>query len=51
MTFPDGRIKDGYFEDSVFKGQTKIVESSEAETTAKEEAKTNQSPKNTPFYP
>ena len=25
MTFPDGRIKDGYFENNVFKGNTQMV--------------------------
>lgn len=24
MTFPDGRIKDGYFENNIFKGKTQI---------------------------
>jgi hypothetical protein len=31
MTFPDGRIKDGYFENNVFKGNTQIQEGSAAE--------------------
>jgi hypothetical protein len=25
MTFPDGRVKDGYFENNVFKGNTQMV--------------------------
>ena len=25
MSFPDGRIKDGYFENNVFKGNTQII--------------------------
>jgi hypothetical protein len=25
MTFPDGRIKDGYFDNNVFKGNTHIM--------------------------
>ena len=25
MTFPDGRIKDGFFHNNVFKGNTQIV--------------------------
>jgi len=25
MTFPDGRVKDGYFENNVFKGNTQIL--------------------------
>ena len=25
MSFPDGRIKDGYFENNVFKGNTQIL--------------------------
>jgi len=49
MTFPDGRIKDGYFDNNVFKGQTKIVEGSRADLRAKEEAKTNQSAKDGPL--
>ena len=49
MTFPDGRIKDGYFDNNVFKGQTKMVEGSHAGVKAKEEAKTSQPPKDTPF--
>ena len=31
MTFPDGRIKDGYFENNVFKGNTHVTEGSAAE--------------------
>lgn len=27
MTFPDGRVKDGYFENNVFKGNTQILAS------------------------
>lgn len=36
MTFPDGRIKDGYFENNVFKGATQIQEGSAAEHQIKE---------------
>ena len=25
MSFPDGRIKDGFFENNVFKGNTQVV--------------------------
>jgi len=28
MTFPDGRIKDGMFEDNIFKGAIKVKEGS-----------------------
>ena len=28
MTFPDGRVKDGYFENNVFKGNTQIANDS-----------------------
>lgn len=28
MTFPDGRVKDGYFENNVFKGNTMTSENS-----------------------
>ncbi len=31
MTFPDGRIKDGYFDNNVFKGKTEIEEGSKTD--------------------
>ena len=31
MNFPDGRIKDGYFENNIFKGKTTIKGGSQAE--------------------
>mmetsp|Transcript_24223 Transcript_24223/g.37326 ORF Transcript_24223/g.37326 Transcript_24223/m.37326 type:complete len:126 (+) Transcript_24223:1554-1931(+) len=37
MTFPDGRIKDGYFDNNVFKGKTEIEEGSKADQLLKEE--------------
>lgn len=39
MTFPDGRIKDGYFENNVFKGHTQIQEGSSVEQKLQEENK------------
>jgi len=37
MTFPDGRIKDGYFENNVFKGNMEVSQGSKAESILKEE--------------
>jgi len=31
MTFPDGRIKDGYFENNHFKGSIKVKDGSDAD--------------------
>lgn len=39
MTFPDGRIKDGFFERNVFKGATKVQKGSEADIKTREETK------------
>lgn len=36
MTFPDGRIKDGLFENNVFKGSMKVAEGSMAEAQIEE---------------
>ena len=36
MTFPDGRIKDGYFENNVFKGNTQVQEGSQVEQQIRE---------------
>ena len=39
MTFPDGRIKDGFFEKNIFKGAIKVTEGSAADKRTKEELK------------
>ena len=46
MTFPDGRIKDGYFENNIFKGKTEVQEGSEVEKIMQDEKQStiNESP-------
>lgn len=42
MTFPDGRIKDGIFDNNIFKGNVQVVEGSEMDKTLQQDDK-NQS--------
>ena len=43
MTFPDGRIKDGFFENNVFKGNTQVQEGSQADKQIKNEEQKRES--------
>jgi hypothetical protein len=35
MTFPDGRIKDGYFDNNIFKGSVQVKEGSDADVNTR----------------